>query len=303
MSILSKLRVVDPVLTNIAQGYQQAELVGTKLFPLVIVTKEAGKYVIFGKEAFRLYDSARAIRSDAKRINVDVDEGDYILTEHTLEGLVDDREIEEAAEVIDPEKHLTMTLEGALQTRLEVNIATIATTAGNYSGSNKITKSGNSRWSETTATIIADIEAGKEAIRAKIGRYPNTALMGASVYSMVKEHDDFLGRIKYAQKGIVTPELIAEIINVPNVHVGTAVKASGNTFSDIWGRFFVLAWVPPAPAKNVPAFGYTFQKKGQPRVYKYREERAESEVIHVSDIFQPNQTGADAGYLITIADA
>ena len=47
-------RIVDPVLTNIARGYTNASLIGTKLFPVVNVNKEGGKIPQFTKEAFKV---------------------------------------------------------------------------------------------------------------------------------------------------------------------------------------------------------------------------------------------------------
>ena len=40
---LQALRVQDPVLTNLAQGYHNLELVGEVLMPTVEIDKEAGK--------------------------------------------------------------------------------------------------------------------------------------------------------------------------------------------------------------------------------------------------------------------
>ena len=42
----AQARVVDPVLSNVAQGYRNAELVGDALFPFVPVLQRGGKIVI-----------------------------------------------------------------------------------------------------------------------------------------------------------------------------------------------------------------------------------------------------------------
>ena len=49
MSTLLKKRVVDPVLTNIARGFNNSSHVATKLFPIVTVSKEGGKIPLFTK--------------------------------------------------------------------------------------------------------------------------------------------------------------------------------------------------------------------------------------------------------------
>ena len=54
MGRLSKLRVVDPVLTNLATGYTNEQFVGDQLMPFVLVDKEGGKIPLFGKEHFKV---------------------------------------------------------------------------------------------------------------------------------------------------------------------------------------------------------------------------------------------------------
>ena len=52
-------RVIDPILTEVAQGYKNADMVGMALFPYVPVAQRGGKIITFGKEAFRLYNTGR----------------------------------------------------------------------------------------------------------------------------------------------------------------------------------------------------------------------------------------------------
>ncbi|OLZ70244.1 hypothetical protein BS642_21125, partial [Chromobacterium violaceum] len=59
---LKRLRIVDPVLTNLARGYRNAAYIGENLFPLAPMEKEAGIIPLFGKEAFLLWETERAIR-------------------------------------------------------------------------------------------------------------------------------------------------------------------------------------------------------------------------------------------------
>ena len=65
---LSQVRVIDPVLTQLAQGYKQSGMVGPALFPKVNVGQRAGKILTFGKEDFMLYASGRAPGENTKRI-------------------------------------------------------------------------------------------------------------------------------------------------------------------------------------------------------------------------------------------
>ena len=91
MGRLSNLRIVDPVLTNLSIGYSNADLVGDVLFPFVPVDKEGAKIPRFTKEAFKIYNTERALRAKSNRINPE--DGDSLtvsLDEHDLEYLIGD---------------------------------------------------------------------------------------------------------------------------------------------------------------------------------------------------------------------
>ena len=96
MGTLSKKRVVDPVLTNLARGYSNNQYIASSLFPIVEVNKEGGKIPEFTKESFKIYNTERAIRARSNRINPeDRTEIDFVLTEHDLEYPIDYREAQD----------------------------------------------------------------------------------------------------------------------------------------------------------------------------------------------------------------
>lgn len=47
-----QVRVVDPILSEHARGYRQAQLVATALFPFADVAAYGGQVIEFGKESF-----------------------------------------------------------------------------------------------------------------------------------------------------------------------------------------------------------------------------------------------------------
>lgn len=84
----SQARIVDPILSTIAQGYRNAELVGNNLFPAVPVTVAGGQIIEFGRESFRLVDAQRAPGAATKRIQFGYLGKPFALTQHALEGPV-----------------------------------------------------------------------------------------------------------------------------------------------------------------------------------------------------------------------
>ena len=308
----SAARVVDPVLTTVAQGYQNNELIGGALFPIVTVGQRAGKIIQFGKESFMAYDTARAPGAQVKRLSVGFGNSSYGIVDHALSAVVP-RELQEEAQAvpgIDLASASVRTVQDALRLRLEIEQATLATTAGNYNASNKVTLSGTSQWSDLTTGVsdpIANVETAKEAIRAATGKRPNVLVMGAAVYKSLRQHPKIIDRIKYTGRDIPTPELLAALFGVSRVLVGDAITASdAGTFSDVWGKFVVVAYTEQAGMADMgrPTFGYTYQLNGYPFVEKPRyDPDTRSWLYDVSDAVKPVIAGQDAGYLISAAVA
>ncbi len=303
---LSNLRIIDPVLTQIARGYTNADLIALNLFPYVPVIKEAGHVPQFGKEAFKIYNTERAIRADSNRINP---EGrstiEMVLTEHDLEYPMDYREEEE--DMFDLEQYGTTVVTEAIRLRHEKLCADLVQNTATFASSNRVTLSGSSQWTNSLSTPIADIRAAKEAVRTKIGKYPNLLVLGATAFNTLQDHASLVDRIKYSQLGVVTTDLLATVFNIKKVVVGQAVYSDdlGN-FADLWADNAVLAYVPDLDTDKQsmfrPSFAYTFRKKGQPIVDKY-DEKAKLRVVRNTDIFQPKVIGAEAGFLIKDTNA
>jgi len=298
-------RIVDPVLTTLARGYANAELVAIYLFPVVFLPKEGARVPRFGKEAFKIHNTERAIRANSNRISPnDLDSIPVNFKEHDLEYPVDYRE--EAESILSKQKHATAVVSDGIALRHEKMAADLAQDPANYASSNKIALTTTGCWDDyTNSDPIAAVETGKEAVRAKIAKMPNTMIIGPVTYKILKSHPKILDRIKYSMKGIVTVELLQEIFGIKRVIVGNAVYSNdaGTAFSDIWGDTCVLAYVSETPdearTEYDASFGYTFKKSGYPQVDTYPETGGKVDIVRSTDFFNPMIVGAEAGYLIT----
>jgi hypothetical protein len=306
MGRLSNLRVVDPVLTNLSVGYSNADLVGDVLFPFVPVDKEGGKIPKFGKEAFKIYNTERALRAKSNRINPeDVDSVTVSLDEHDLEYPIDYRESDEAAFPL--EAHATHVVTEGIRLRHEKKVADLAQNTANYAASNKIVLAGTSRFTDK-ANSDPIASSGTEGSRAGRSQVPNTAVIGAASWKAIKQHPQFLERIKYSMKGVLTVELLKEILEVERFVVGRAVYSSDTgTFGDLWGDNIVLAYVAQQRqgaerTPYEPSFGYTLRKKGMPQIDK-RTEDGKLELVRNTDNFGVYLLGAEAGFLIADTNA
>ncbi len=296
-------RVIDPILTTVAQGYQNADFVGNALFPVVPVDQRGGKIITFGKEDFMLYNTGRAPGASTKRVQFGHQGSSFALEQHALEGLVPWEVMQDANQVpgIDMGKVAVMKTQNIIGLRTEYAQAQLATTAGNYASSNKATLSGTDQWDNAASKPATQIADAVETVRSKVGKRANTVLIGAAAYAALKNHPEVIERIKHTGRDVVTPELLASLWDVKRVLVGDAVysDAAGN-FIDVWGKNVILAYTDIGSLQDMglPSYGYTYRLRNHPIVESpYQERNQKSWVYPVTDELSPVIAGALAGFL------
>ncbi len=299
MGTLADRRMVDPVLTDLARGYSNASFIFPKLFPLVKVAKEGGKIPQFNKEAFKIYNTERAIRAKSNRISPEGHSSiDFVLTEHDLEYPVDYREVSE--DLLGLRQHATNVVTDAILLRNEKAAADIAQTLGNYAATNKVTLSGTDQWDNAASDPIDVIETARHAVRGQIAKFPNVAIIGIQAYKELSHHADVLDLIKYTQHSVMTVALLQTLLNIPKIYIGEAVyETDAGVLTDVWSDNMILAFVPQSENTSFyePSFGYTLRKNNMPIIDTY-DEGGKLELIRNTDMLISKIVGADAGYII-----
>ena len=299
---LAALRVQDPVLTKLAQGYHNLELIGEVLMPTVEIDKEAGKIPKFGRLAFRLPSTVRNLRGTSNRLDPeDITAIDVALEEHDVEYAIDYREENEAIFAL--RQFALNTTQDVIALGREKEVATLALDESKYDAGNKVTLSGTSKITSKQADIFAMFDTGIRAVKRAIGRKPNVCVIAGDVWAALKEHPAVIEKLKYSQVAIVTPEVFAKLIGIDTVKIGEAVYEESNQLKDIWSDAIVLAYVAPRSTERKgtvyePSYGYTVRRQGGLFVDTYKENGGKLEVIRTTDIHKPHLLGASAGYLI-----
>jgi len=309
MGRLSKLRVVDPVLSALAIGYSNAEFIGHHLLPFVEVEKEGGKVPKFGKDAFKVYNTERALRAASNRIvPEEPDDIAVILDEHDLEYPIDYREDSEAAFPL--QAHATTRVTEGIRIRHEKKVADLLQNPANYPAGNKIALSGSDVFTHADSDPEGVVDDARAAVRAKIAKEPNTMAIGYLTWRALKRHPKLRAILGDNKPRLMQLADLREIFEVDNIVVGKGVYASdAGAVNDLWGNTMVLAYVPPgtptkagdAPVRTPyePSFGYTLRKKGNPVVDTRLDPGGKIELVRNTDIYRPYLLGADAGYLVT----
>lgn len=299
---LAALRVQDPVLTKLAQGYHNLELIGEVLMPTVEIDKEAGKIPKFGRLAFRLPSTVRNLRGTSNRLDPeDITAIDVALEEHDVEYAIDYREENEA--IFSLRQFALNTTQDVIALGREKEVATLALDESKYDSGNKVTLSGTSKITSKQADIFAMFDTGIRAVKRAIGRKPNVCVIAGDVWAALKEHPAVIEKLKYSQVAIVTPEVFGKLIGIDTVKIGEAVYEESNQLKDIWSDAIVLAYVAPRSTERKgtvyePSYGYTVRRQGGLFVDTYKENGGKLEVIRTTDIHKPHLVGSAAGYLI-----
>lgn len=298
-------RVADPVLTAVARGYRHIYApVANALFPIVPVQSRGGQVIEFGVEDFRLVNSARAPGAATKRVQFGHAGAAYALIDYSLEAMVPVELDQEAASIgIDLWERHIRGVQRMMDTERENQAAQIARNAANYPAGNKLAITTDAdRWDDPTSDPLGDIETAREAIRSKIGMYPNTLVLPPKAEAALLRHPDVLALLSDGTLKVATRQLLQTILQIPVIVVGDGTYHDGTNFVDIWGKDAVLAYTDIGSLQDggSPSYGYTYQLEGMPLVEEpYMDRNAKSAIGPVTDARKPVLAGATAGYLFT----
>ncbi len=303
---IDELRMVDPVLSTIAQGYSNASMAAESLFPTVQVSKLKGKIPMFGREAFIVRDTERAIRAASNRIPPsDVQLVEFETQEQDVEIAIDYLEEEESPDFYRYEQRIAKELTDILLLGKEKVAADYVQDPANFAAGLKDEILVGEAFDDYTNDTdpIEVIRDAMASIRTRIARYPNTMVIGDVTYQVLMQHPKILERIKYSGVSKANTKILSELTDIPNVRIGMAVhSADGANFSDVWNDNIVLAYVDRSEKANRsefnPSYGYTFQREGKPEIDTYFENGGKIKVIRNTDNYVVKVTASDAAFLI-----
>jgi len=302
----SQVRVIDPILTNVAQGYAHPERVGHALFPRVPVRQRGGQIIEFGRESFKRYKTRRAPGAATKRLQFGYDGKPFALVQDSLEGLVPWEHMQDANQVpgIDMGAEAINEVMSILTLSLEIEQANLATDANNFSASNKVSLGSGEYWDDysTPSDPAAQVREYRETVRGIVGLRPNVMVVSAKGFAALAEHPKILERFKYTSSDSITAEMLARLFNLRRVVVGDAVymEEGSNAMVDVWGNNAVLAYVPQQiTTRRAPSFGYTYTLTNNPLTEEpYNERNQKSWVYPVTYERAPVLSGIESGFLI-----
>jgi hypothetical protein len=262
---------IDVVLTAISVAWPNEGLVGNVLFPSVPVAKQSDKYYVFqGREGwYPALDDARAPGTEANEVpGLTVSVNSYYAQEHALQIAVTDEERENADSPLSPDVDGAEMLASRIALGKEYRIYNQVTTASNFNSALSAipgtTTGYGPQWDNyANSTPVRDVRTACRAVHGISFLTPNQAIIPYKVMSALEDTQDFIERIKYSERAILTPDLVASLLTLDNVVVpgfGIATNNPGQTLAlqYLWNVEVLLAYTPPRPGLKVPAFAYQF---------------------------------------------
>jgi hypothetical protein len=314
----------DQVLTNISIEWPiNREFIGNRLFPSLRVTKQSNKYGIFDREKWKL--EAHDVRAPGTLANeipgMKWSLDSYYANEHSLQIAVTDEERENADAPLTPDADATDLITMRVMLGREKKMKDMATDVNNYATGHTVTLSGTAQWNDyTNSDPIGNVRTAVRTIHSKLFEGPNMMIIPWLVMSTLEDHPDFIERIKYSERAILTADIVAAVFGIPNVVIpgsgystaGTGVAVTSSNTTYLWGKDVIIARVPATAGARQVGFGYEFvwSINGQEQIVdRWREEPRVSDVLRVRRRYDLKLIGHEGdgklltGYLIKNAIA
>lgn len=314
-----KEQIVAGPLSNISVAYSFQEYIADNVFPILDGADPRAKITKYQKGAwFRDEAGIRAAGTRARRGTIPVTDIALATKEYAFAQAVTDEDRRfrksQGAPALNPDIDAIEHTAKIIDLKKERRVASLIT-AGTWLDGNVGGVDAEGLWSPagSTNTFLADLSTAKIALRA-IGVMPTDLVIDFATYESLKHCDAILDKIKYTQRGVLTKDLLAAILELKEVHIGSAIYSdaeetvAGDDFNrvDIWavndGKGMGFLYRKPAKLglKVITAglqVRIAYENGKARRTSTWRESAEHQDVYESAEETDIVQVCADAGYL------
>ena len=312
--------LVEGPLQTSSVAYRNKNYIGSGIFSIVPGASPKAKILVYPKGTFFTDEaSIRAPGTRSKRGTIKYDSVSLSFDQYAFAKEVTDEDRENSriagAPPILVEQDAVEYCADKIDLRKERIIRDLIFNT-TWSDNNSGGEDAEGRWAAGTGnTFLADIRNGIKTIHDNTGIKPNKLAMDLGTMLSLKEESTVLDKIKYTQRGILTPELLAALLELDEVLIGDAIYSTAKetkagtefTPANIWEKnagkgMGFLFYTPPRPGLKTPISGVqaqaTFPLNGLPRqVTTWRENAEHQDVFEVAEHTCIRVVGAGLGYL------
>ncbi len=281
MMNLDQVRVIDPILTQLAQGYRNTDGVATFFAPSVSMNVRAGRTLTFGKEAFAAQNFLRSPGTNIQKISNEFGTRSFSLRQEAISWQIAEEVAAEAkngAAAIDLRAYAAKDAASRLMQSWEIQVSEKVLDVTQYETGNVLDlvnyNSGADQFNSPTSDVEVLMDDLKEQVRSQIGCYPNKLVLSPDAFNALKRNK----RIRdFMQRGVLVNEkTLAEIFGLDEIRVARRLKLGEDNASleNIYDNVAILFYHPsgatdgftPALDANYgnPAYAYTYMLAGYP---------------------------------------
>jgi len=293
---------VDQLLSNVSVKYRPAGFIAQDVAPVVAVKKTSDLFRVYDRN-FRIPETKRSNRAEAREHNFDVSTASYNLVRHSLKSFVSDTDADNY-DVSDLRAETTEELTEKIMLRHELDTAQLFTKT---SWSLNVSLAAGAEFSANTTTSnpIPVFQTAGSVVIANSGMRANFGILPRAGKIACINHISVLDRLKYTSAEVDLGKLAAlfdlpgGLLSPESAYDSSNLNAVNTvTIASIWdAENAFVGYKPDAPGPLKPSSLYTFMK-AMPLVKRWREEARESECIEVNKEYEVRVVASLSGYLI-----
>lgn len=302
-----KAPLLNPLLTGIATRFMAGlPLAGTRIAPVLNTNIRSAAYYIYDTSNYTDVptDIRRAPSAPFKRLTSKLSDDTFLAKDFGIEEPIDNSELEIYASVFQADR-------SAMERALRVVAINHEIRVRNICRALTATASPSTKWNAASGTtILADVQAAKNAVQASIGVDPNLMTIPRDVYNALRIAPEILERYKYTDGGQVTKAQLEALFEMEIVVTSDIINnaAEGQTASlgGIWSDEAVLSYSNPTQdikALNfMRTFNWTAVAGSGPNgisTYTYPEENIDSRIVRARQFTDEKIVASGAAYYLS----
>lgn len=302
-----KAPLLNPVLTGIAtRFFAGLPLASTRIAPVLNTNLHAAAYYIYDTSNYTDVptDIRRAPSSGFKRITSKLADDTFLCKDYGIEEAIDNMEMKIYANIFQADRSAMERAVKVVATNHEIRVRNICRALAQ-------TASPAVKWNAgANTTIVADVQAAKNAIQASIGVDPNLMVIPRDVYNALR----IAPEIKAYFAGVVVPvvtkamlETIFEMeIVISNDLINSAAEGQAASLGGIWSDEVVICYSNPGQdiksLNFMRTFNYTALDGSGPSgisTFTYPQDEIDSRIVRARQFTDEKVVAAGAGFYLS----
>lgn len=302
----------DEFLSNMSVASMQddAGFVSHLAFPVVTVDEETGKYWIFDKSDTNRPDAQlRRPGTQSARKDFRITNGTFTTANTSIHADLPDKLRKTRNSPLANDKAMVQVIGYDLALTRELAWFTTFMTSGVWT-TDKDGDSDFTKWDDASSSLISDVYGWSTDIKTVSTKRPNTLIVTADVWDVMKDDEDVVDRYKHTGQAI-TKELIAGLLELDRILVADAVyetakETQTSSMAHMATKKLLLCYVHPEPELMEPSAGYTISwtefddikgpvKEGGAAIRQFRMEELRSDRYEGDTDYEHKVIAADCG--------